>query len=69
MIRKVPAMVAFMRTETRLHPGNRYTTLTDATGDLLDCFGINARDIYLYQRSAKRASTGHTGKIEGFIND
>ena len=22
-------------------------------GDLLDCFGINARDIYLYQRSAK----------------
>ncbi len=67
MIRKVPAMVAFMRTETRLHPGNRYTTLTDATGDLLDCFGINARDIYLYQRSAKRASTGRTGKIDLFM--
>ena len=31
MIRKVPAVVAFMRTETRLHPGNRYTTLVDAT--------------------------------------
>lgn len=26
-------------------------------GDLLDCFGINARDIYLYQRSAKCVST------------
>ena len=25
------AVVAFMRTETRLHPGNRYTTLVDAT--------------------------------------
>ncbi|AEX72936.1 hypothetical protein CDCE8392_1953 [Corynebacterium diphtheriae CDCE 8392] len=23
----------------------------------------------MYQRSAKRASTGRTGKIEGFIND
>lgn len=36
-------------------------------GDLLDCFGINARDIYLYQRSAKRASTGRTGKIDLFM--
>ena len=36
-------------------------------GDLLDCFGINARDIYLYQRSAKRASTGNTGKIDLFM--
>ena len=30
-------------------------------------FGINARDIYLYQRSAKRASTGRTGKIDLFM--
>ena len=29
-------------------------------GDLLDCFDVNARDLYLYQRSAKRASTGRT---------
>jgi gcrY len=36
-------------------------------GDLLACFGVNARDLYLYQRSAKRASTGHTGKIDMFI--
>jgi len=25
------AVVAFMRAETRLHPGNRYTTRVDAT--------------------------------------
>ena len=37
------------------------------SGDLLACFGVNARDLYLYQRSAKRASTGHTGKIDMFI--
>ncbi|MER0082190.1 DNA methyltransferase [Corynebacterium sp. KPL2861] len=36
-------------------------------GDLLDCFGVNARDLYLYQRSAKRASTGRTGKIDMFM--
>lgn len=36
-------------------------------GDLLDCFGVNARDLYLYQRSAKRASTGRTGKINMFM--
>lgn len=36
-------------------------------GDLLDCFGVNARDLYLYQRSAKRASTGNTGKIDLFM--
>lgn len=34
-------------------------------GDLLDCFGVNARD--LYQRGAKRASTGRTGKIDMFM--
>ena len=28
-------------------------------GDLLDCFGINARDIYLYQRSAKPRPCHH----------
>ena len=33
MIRKVPAMVAFMHTGTRLTAGYRYTTLWDATGD------------------------------------
>lgn len=31
MIRKVPAMVAFMHTGTRLTAGYRYTTLGDAT--------------------------------------
>ena len=36
-------------------------------GDLLACFGVNTRDLYLYQRSAKRASTGHAGKIDMFI--
>jgi hypothetical protein len=36
-------------------------------GDLLDCFGVNARGLYLYQRSAKRASTGRTGKIDMFM--
>src|SRR5699024_12498051 len=36
-------------------------------GDLLACIGVNARDLYLYQRSSKRASTGHTGKIDMFI--
>ena len=36
-------------------------------GDLLDCFGVNARDLYLYQRSAKRASTGRTGMIDMFM--
>lgn len=34
---------------------------------LLSCFGINAQAMYLYQRSAKRASTGRTGKIDMFI--
>src|SRR5690625_7744025 len=36
-------------------------------GDLLACFGVNARDLYLYQRSAKRAPTGHTGKTDMLI--
>lgn len=36
-------------------------------GDLLDCFGINARGLYIYQRNAKRASTGNTGKIDMFM--
>ncbi|MCS4492583.1 DNA methyltransferase [Corynebacterium sp. ES2715-CONJ3] len=34
---------------------------------LLACFGINAQELYIYQRSAKRASTGRTGKIDMFI--
>lgn len=33
---------------------------------LLGCFGVNAQERYLYQRSAKRASTGRTGKIDLF---
>ncbi|MCS4535917.1 DNA methyltransferase [Corynebacterium sp. HS2168-gen11] len=34
---------------------------------LLGCFGINAQELYIYQRSAKRASTGRIGKIDMFI--
>src|SRR5699024_3358852 len=30
-------------------------------------FAATARDLYLYQRSAIPASTGHTGKIDMFI--
>lgn len=30
-------------------------------GDLLDCFGVNARDIYLFQCSVKRVPMVNTG--------
>ena len=35
MIRKVPAMVAFVHADTRITAGYRYTTLTDATAGVL----------------------------------